>query len=197
MNTAVVVDTNVAAVANGRHAKASPDCILTCIQALEAVCNGQLILLDDGMRILEEYRSHLSLAGQPGPGDRFMKWLWSNHTNPERCRLVPITPTSTDESDFEEFPRDPELSAFDRNDRKFAAVGLASGQKFIVQDASDSDWWHFREPLRKNGVTIEFLCPELMPPISRHESRSVSATKPPRSRARRGRVEPVPRDPRR
>lgn len=160
--TAVVIDTNVGVVANRQHPPAGPKCILTCIQALRAA-QSQLVLLDDDARILDEYRRYLSPSGQPGAGDAFFKWLWDNRANSERCQLVPLTPMSDDDEDFEEFPRDPELNGFDRSDRKFVAVALASGMNPEILNASDSDWWHFRRALQANGVNIAFLCPGLMP----------------------------------
>lgn len=154
--------TNVPMVANGVAAQAGPACVLTCIDSLEDAMQRRLILLDDGMRILDEYRRHLSLRGQPGPGDRFFKWLWANQANPSHCRQIAIVPRGGDEADFEEFPDDPALERFDRQDRKFVAVALASGRGPGIRNASDTDWWDFRGPLARHGVHVEFLCPDLM-----------------------------------
>ncbi len=158
---AAVVDTNVPIVANGAANHATPDCVLRSVDRLEEIRKEQLILLDDGMYILNEYMSHLSLSGQPGMGDFFMKWVWLNQANPLHCKCIHITPKPGSE-DFEEFPNDAELNAFDPSDRKFVAVALASGLAPPVLNAADTDWWKFREPLERNGVKVEFLCPELM-----------------------------------
>jgi hypothetical protein len=64
--------------------------------------------------------------------------------------------------DYEEFPDDPELARFDRSDRKFVAVTLASRLDPDVLNATDTDWWHYRECLKKYGVRVVFLCPNLM-----------------------------------
>lgn len=157
-----MIDTNVGVVANGRAAQAGPDCVLACIDSLQDAIDGKLILLDDGRRILEEYRRNLSLGGQPGPGDRFFKWLWANQANSTCCLTVPITSRNNDETDFREFPDDPALATFDRQDRKFVAVALASGRNPPVRNASDRDWWVFRDRLAQHGVHVEFLCPDLM-----------------------------------
>ncbi len=157
----VVVDTNVAIVANGRHEAASDQCVDACIDALLAA-QGDVVLVDDGYRIFDEYQRHLSHAGQPGVGDAFFKWLWSNQANPVCCRQVGITPADLDGRVFLEFPDDPELEGFDRNDRKFVVVALASGDDPAILNASDSDWWEFRDALRRHGIRTEFLCPELM-----------------------------------
>ena len=66
--------------------------------------------------------------------------------------------------DFREFPQDPDLENFDRADRKFVAVALVSGLGPPILNATDTDWWDYREPLRRNGVTVDFICPELMAP---------------------------------
>ena len=161
MSAAVVVDTNVAVVANLQHENADPNCIVSSIEALSRA-RKQLVLVDDGQRIFTEYRGQLSHSGQPGLGDAFFKWLWDNQANPNRCRQITITPLDDSGTEFTEFPSDPDLLEFDRADRKFVAVALASGLEPIVLNSSDTDWWNYREPLERNGVVIEFLCPELM-----------------------------------
>ena len=87
---AFVVDVNVAMVTNGRSPQANDDCLLACLDALEAVYRDGIIVLDDGMRILSEYMGHLNMAGQPGPGDFFMKWVWENQAVSSRCERVPL-----------------------------------------------------------------------------------------------------------
>jgi hypothetical protein len=161
MSEAVVVDTNVAVVANLQHEKAKPDCVMASINALSRA-RKQLVLVDDEQRIFNEYRGQLSPSGQPGAGDAFFKWLWDNQANPTRCRQVAITSLDDSDTEFAEFPSDPDLLGFDRADRKFVAVALASGIKPTVLNSSDTDWWNYREPLERNAVVIEFICPELM-----------------------------------
>jgi hypothetical protein len=60
--------------------------------------------------------------------------------------------------DLEVFPDDPDLAAFDPADRKFVALALASDSHPSILNAVDSDWWHFREALRRAGVEVMFLC---------------------------------------
>lgn len=156
-NNAVVIDTNVAMVANGKAEQAGSQCQENCITALEQIFQDKAILLDAGYLIMEEYLSNLSLSGQPGAGDRFFKQLWQN---PQYCRSVAITPHP--ERGFVEFPDDAALAGFDRSDRKFVAVALASGASPPVWNASDTDWWQHRGALAKHGVAVHFICPELM-----------------------------------
>ncbi len=155
----VVLDTNVAVVANGKAEQAGSKCVTACRDKLRQIQEGRLILLlDDKRLIMEEYRKNLNPSGQPGYGDRFFKWLWYAHM--QHCRIVRVT--SNDIREFEEFPDNPDLAAFDRDDRKFVAVALASGSNPKILNAVDTDWWVHREALRRQGVEVAFLCPELM-----------------------------------
>jgi len=153
VNGAFVVDVNVAIVANGNHESAGAGCRLSCIRALREA-RGEVVCLDDGDRILGEYRRHLSMGGQPGVGDEFMYWLHHNQHNPSSCERVQITSREEDDQDFMEFPQDADLISFDRSDRKYVAVALASKHRPELLNASDTDWWHFRVPLERNGVRI-------------------------------------------
>ena len=159
---AVVVDTNVAVVANGRTAQASLDCLQACLDALKNIRERGIVVLDDAMHILKEYMGNLSLSGQSGLGDAFLKWVWDHQANAARCEIVHITPKSGEDDNFEEFPADPALASFDPSDRKFVAVARASRHKPVVLNAVDTDWWIFRTPLRRHRVRVRFLCPELM-----------------------------------
>ncbi len=143
------------------HVPAALDCVQACVQALSAA-RETLVFIDDGFRVLNEYRRHLSHAGQPGLGDAFFKWLWDNQANVEHCRQVRITSLPGSDTDFAEFPDDPELATFDPSDRKFVAIALASGLNPPILNASDTDWNEFHDPLSRY-VTVQFLCPSLMP----------------------------------
>ena len=155
----VIVDTNVAVVANGKSEQASGDCEVSCIDKLLEITGGKSKLaLDDQRRIIEEYQNKLNPDGQPGVGDAFLKWVEINWANPNRCVRVPITPIENSETDFKEFPDDPELQKFDPDDRKFIAVALAHSKKPPILQAVDSQWWDFRDALSRHGVTVEFIC---------------------------------------
>ena len=154
------MDTNVAVVANGEHPEADLDCVQACIDSLIEIRERYCVLMDDLHLIWEEYRRRLRPSGQPGPGDAFFKWLWDNQGNERHCRHVTITPDVT--RDFGEFPEDPALERFDRKDRKFVAVVLASGERPPVLNAVDTDWWEYRAALKAHGVTVRFLCPQNM-----------------------------------
>ena len=157
----VVVDTNVAVVANQMTPQASINCISECITRLRNIIGGSRILLDEGNLIIREYRNNLSPSGQPGAGDYFFKWLFDNQANPEHCRKVTLTPNVF--RGFEEFPDDSALDSFDPDDRKFVAVVLVSGTGPKLLNASDTDWWLYRNELQRHGVEVVLFCPDLMP----------------------------------
>lgn len=158
-NNRLVIDTNVPAVANLMHPPATLDCVEACIEALSAARRG-IVLMDDTGLIFSEYHHYLSHRGQPGVGDAFFKWLWDNQANPLHCQKVAIEYVGGD-LEFAEFPNDPDLQRFDRSDRKFVAVAIASGVNPPILNASDTDRYNFRLPLTRY-VTLQFLCPELM-----------------------------------
>jgi hypothetical protein len=158
MNGAVVVDTNVPIAASRRSEQASPACVLRCEEAVLRVLNDQVRLaLDDDGLIIEEYRANLSPSGEPGIGDRFLKWVLTNWANPARCDLVPIT--SIEGRGFEEFPDRKGLERFDPSDRKFVAVAHAHGGTPPILQALDSKWWGYQGELQAAGLVVTFLCP--------------------------------------
>ena len=160
--TAFVVDVNVAIVANQKASHADINCVLACVGILSEIRERGMVIIDDTMRILWEYMGYLRIAGQPGVGDLFMKWVWENQAVIERCEKVPLTPILGNPEEFAEFPADPKLNAFDRSDRKYVAVALGSRNHPTVLNAVDTDWWEHREALKRNGVRLRFLCPQHM-----------------------------------
>ncbi len=162
MKPGIVIDTNVAVVANGRAPQAGSMCVAACLRELRGAMTGHCVLVDAQGWILGEYRRHLSPRGQPGVGDAFFKWLWNNQANEAYCRYIAITDLDGRGEDFSEFPADADLAGFDRADRKFVATAVGSGETPPILNASDSGWWHYREPLLRNGVHVRFVCPELM-----------------------------------
>lgn len=156
---AVIVDTNVAVVANGQSSQASPNCVDTCINRLEGIIRGEeKLVLDDMWAILGEYIRNLRSSGEPGAGDRFLLWLLRNKDT--QCDLVSITPVNGSDNAFEEFPDDPALNNFDPADRKFIAVACAHSARPPILQAVDSKWLDFDDAFRENGITVKFICQE-------------------------------------
>lgn len=159
MNGLVVVDTNVPLTANG-VATASAECVRACAEALlEIMTDRRAIAIDDGWRILREYMGKLRPSGQPGLGDRFLKWVLTNRENPLRCEQVTIRPRGS-EHDFEEFPGTADLAAFDPSDRKLVAVAAAHPCRPPILEGVDSKWWGWRVGLEAAGIRVHFLCPD-------------------------------------
>jgi len=52
------------------------------------------------------------------------------------------------------------LAAFDPSDHKFVAAANASSNSPEILNAVDSDWWHYREILKKNKIVVRFVCPD-------------------------------------
>ena len=156
----VVVDTNVVMVANNYTSQASATCEIACIEKLDWIRDNGILLLDNMDLIFQEYEPYFSYSGQPGPGDAFFRWLHLNQYNNHHCRTIALTPH--DEREFAEFPSDPELASFDRSDRKFVAVAIASGNAPEILNATDTDWWQHHTALQRHGIKVTFLCPELM-----------------------------------
>jgi len=151
----VLVDTNLPIVANGNAPQATTSCVAACAARLQRVQREGGLVLDDGWRILREYMRNLCQAGEPGVGDAFLRWVLTNRTNPGRCILVHLRESN---GTFLDFPRDPELQSFDLSDRKFVAAALTHHCRPPILNATDSDWWHSLAALRRNGVSVEFVC---------------------------------------
>lgn len=158
--SAFVVDTNVPIVANGKSIQADPPCVLACVKQLEVIYDRGVIVLDDAMLILREYMSNLSMSGQPGAGDFFMKWVWTVQADTSRCEQVHIRVSSTNPDTFEEIPPDSDFLTFDRSDRKFLAVANASKKNPEIINAVDTDWAEHYEALIRNAIRVKFLCPQ-------------------------------------
>ena len=149
-----VVDTNVLVVANGRDTHAGQECQLATIGALRGVKESDALILDTDGRILAEYRKHCDHSGQPGVGDEFFLWAF-NH----QAGLRSVTLTENEERGFEEFPDDPALAGFDRDDRVFVAVSVAAGIRNLILNAVDSDYHLQRNGLKQAGAHVQELCP--------------------------------------
>ena len=159
----VIVDTNVPKVANGREEapQATRKCVNICRSRVEGIIRGEeKLVLDDEWIILNEYMNNLRSIGEPGTGDRFLKWVLANKDT--QCDSVPITPVDGLENEFAEFPDDSELADFHKNDRKFIAVACAHEDKPPILQAVDRGWSGFLDTLSCYGVTVEYICEDYM-----------------------------------
>ncbi|MCA0353401.1 MAG: hypothetical protein LCH85_15520 [Chloroflexi bacterium] len=155
-----IIDTNVLVTANGAADHKGLDCMEVCIDFLEIVKEQGIVIIDDGYFIMGEYRQDVSDSGQPGLGDKFLKWLLINEWN-GRCEHVNINVIEIDAKlSFIEFPNtDLRLTKFDLKDRKFVAVALTHPEHPPIVNATDSDWAEIEQILRDEyQVQVIQLC---------------------------------------
>ncbi|MCC7043764.1 MAG: PIN domain-containing protein [Acidobacteria bacterium] len=154
-----VVDTNVLVTAAGANDAASAACAAASVQVLRDLIAHGHVFIDDGGRIVEEYRRGIDLGGKSDAGEEFLKWLITNEFNVARVTRVALTPKPDDPQDFAELPALPAGLAYDPADRKFIAVAAAHDDHPPVLQTLDSKWWGWRDALAAAGVIIHFLCP--------------------------------------
>lgn len=157
-----LVDTNIPKIANlankSDHNSDIPDrCVLACVEAIDHVIKNRGLILDAGDEIFDEYRQQLSMTGQPGVGDKFMKWVHDHRFSLPDSQRVPITRNG---DSYIEFPANDALNNFDVSDRKFIAVANARVKKSPILQAADSKWWGWKDALADVGITVYFLCPD-------------------------------------
>lgn len=157
-----IIDTNVPKIANLALApnQIVPElfeCVMEAIILINQIIKKGGLVLDDADEIFNEYHNNLAIKGQPGLGDRFMKWVHDNRWNfPDEDR-VSIT---KDGDTYVEFPNHEGLKQFDPSDRKFVAVANTHPIKPPIIEATDSKWWGWKDALLEMGIKIIFLSPE-------------------------------------
>ena len=157
-----LVDTNVPKTANlatqpDPNSDMPDECVLSCIEAVEHVIQKHELIIDSGDEIFDEYRGQLRMKGQPGVGDRFMKWVHDHRWSLPDSQRVSITKNG---DSYNEFPEHEGLIDFDISDRKFVAAANAHPEKPPILQAADSKWWGWKDALEEVGITADFLCPE-------------------------------------
>jgi hypothetical protein len=183
-----VVDTNVLLFADRMStAETSPvddECITACVKALHEITLRGRLALDQSRLILEEYGKKLPHPKQPSVGSEFFLWVQRHQAQPTHCVTVPISPSGSDPTSFAEFPDHPELTRFDRDDRKFVAVAAAHPARPPILQAADGKWWGWRQALNDCGVAVVFLCEPLVRPEQKRK-RTQGRASPRRHRRRR------------
>lgn len=155
-----VVDTNVAIAANlaiqsDPESDVTDECVFACIKAIEHVIKKNGLVIDADNEIFDEYRNQLSMRGQPGIGDRFMKWVHDNRWSLPDNQRVTIT---RNDGSYDEFPEHNDLNDFDSSDQKFVAVSNAHPKKPDILQATDSKWWGWKDALNDCGINVQFIC---------------------------------------
>lgn len=157
-----LVDTNVPKTANRSLdpttiPKELADCVLECVKAVEHIITKGGLVMDAGDEIFNEYRRQLKMKGQPGVGDRFVKWVHDNRWKFPNVDRVAITKNG---KTYDQFPDHAGLAQFDYSDRKFIAVSNAHPDKPPILQATDSKWWGWKDALAEVGITVHFLSPD-------------------------------------
>ncbi len=155
-----VIDTNVPIIANrikkiNQIPKDELKCALEAVIAIEEIIKSEGLVIDSKNEIFDEYRNKLSLKGQLGVGDKFLKWV-----NDKRYAFPPenrVDITKNNDS-YDEFPKHKELENFDISDRKFIAVSNAHINKPPIIQGTDSKWWGWKNGLSEVGISVIFLC---------------------------------------
>jgi hypothetical protein len=151
----VIVDTNVAVVANHQNNNVADACMDACVVFLTEVRrNSTVVVIDDGDEVRKEYTRAIQDSKPLQLGALFLVHVIRNQYNPHFVQRVNLE--KNDEGEFVDFPATGELAQFDPSDRKFAA--LARNQNLPVTNATDSDWARFQHLLVANGITVNFLC---------------------------------------
>jgi len=156
-----LVDTNVPVTANkAKNIELIPDelvrCVFSCIEAIEHVVKNSGLVIDSGDEIFSEYRKNLKLRGQPGVGDKFMKWVHDKRWSFPKEDRVTITKVG---KSYKEFPAHAGLADFDNSDRKFVAVANAHPEKPPILQATDSHWLKWIDALQEVDIKVLLLCP--------------------------------------
>jgi len=150
----VIVDTNVAVVANGQNTEVVARCTDDCIRFLIEAKSEHIVLIDAGDEILKEYAKALKMGLPYQLGAQFLIHIIQHQFDENRVQRVNLEKSQSGE--FIDFPTSPTLEGFDLSDRKFAA--LACKMATPVTNAIDSDWVEHHEALKAHGIHVNFLC---------------------------------------
>lgn len=161
MKEELIIDTNVAILANGKS-KFPAKCIYECIQTIRGITkrNHAIIVTDREGFIFNEYKKYLNLSGEPGLGDEFLKWLDENRWTEDLCRIIDLNVSSEDEFCQGIIPDAICQSSFDPSDRKFLAVSIKHPESPQIVEATDVKWKLHESLLNHHGISVRFICPE-------------------------------------
>jgi hypothetical protein len=152
-----VVDTNVLCVASGKADHAEDECVENAVRFLFKIQESKsVVYLDEVGEIFSEYKKKNQPLGKNGkPGDQFLSYLIQSMGNKNLVKWVEAN--KDEEGNYSDFPLEEGLKKFDKSDRKFVAVAIASNKNPEILNAVDSDWKDFEAALKKY-VKLKFLC---------------------------------------
>ncbi len=161
-----IFDTNIILVANEQQPEVSDDCISECIKWIRKLINGEIkLVLDDKDLILKEYKKRNKIENMQNISSQFLLWVYRYTGNEDHILKVPITPIKESETEFKEFPNDPDLISgnphFEHDDRKFVATAISyfkqNKKHSPILEACDSDYISHEEALNKY-VEVTLVC---------------------------------------
>ena len=164
---AIVVDSNVLLVAEGKHPEANEACRACCIRRLEEIRETCSVVLDEQHLLLNEYQHRLSPGADRGPGSAFVDWLLHHQADTRHVQWVSLQVLA--ENCYAEFPDEALSEVFDPSDRKFVAVANAHPEKPPILQATDCKWLDWWPQLAANGIQVEFVCPDQVLHYYRHK----------------------------
>jgi hypothetical protein len=154
-----IVANDIALIAQGKEQKspqADDACRLAALETLKRLMREEIIVLDEGGELLKKYRSYLNGSGFPGIGDAFFRYLSDHHYNDTKIERTNLRMSLNGE--YTDFPMNDALQHFDRDDRVFVALALATPGKPEIINAVDSDYRNHKEDLQRFGVSVLELC---------------------------------------
>ncbi|WP_288496630.1 hypothetical protein [uncultured Stenotrophomonas sp.] len=158
MAVEVVVDTNVLLVAEGKHPDVSEECVLACVSRLQKIMQAEIVVVDDGYRVLGEYQNKLNSRVGKGVGTVFLKWLLQRQANVNH--VVQVNVNEYEKDRYVEFPAPGIEANFDPPDRRFPAISNAHPAKPAILQAADCKWLRWWPELQEAGISVRFLCPD-------------------------------------
>ncbi|MCY4145835.1 MAG: hypothetical protein OXE95_01260 [Chloroflexi bacterium] len=165
-----IVDTNVPLTAAGYNNVATRNCRNECIDFLEHVFRGDVIVvIDNANAALNEYANNLPRPlGIDNLASRFLIHLYNNRGNEQFIKEVALAKSTTGQ--FLDYPDnagswktdDPRCKRFDEDDKKWVAIALRfkskSGDDAPIACAADHCWSVFELILKMAGVQLDFVC---------------------------------------
>ena len=157
-----VVDTNVPMTANmaGTRGDDPAGCTYKCAESIAKIKKEGVVILDDGDDVLSEYLKKLDpYSGQEGIGHEFVKWVHDHKYDSDKVCIVPLKPK---QRSYHEYPNDSNLAKFDEDDHKFIALANACNKTPVILQATDGEWWKYKDAFKQAGIKICFLCPDVI-----------------------------------
>ena len=165
-----VVDTNVPLTAAGYNEVASDACRLKCIEFMEQLFRGEIVIvIDRGNEALAEYGNSVSRQQRSHDiAGRLLIHLFSNRGNNRFVREVSLERLAGNA--YLDYPDnqgnwrtdDPKCKAFDEDDKKWVALALRfkqhTGLDAPIVNAADRCWLAFEPQLAAAGIKLETLC---------------------------------------